>query len=199
MAVAYSPIRDEIPANLDCNRRSSLGLSNGCIERPRPSLVHSWYALRTTPRHEKLIATVLQHKGYEVFLPLYECRRDRRKLVQLPVFPGYLFCQFSPTVRLPILITPGVLQIVGLGRVPVPIDPDEIEAIRCLAFNNLQLEPWPYLEVGQKVQVRDGPLKGTIGVLLAVKNGHRLVLSLTLLRRAVAVEVDHRWVAPVLR
>jgi transcriptional antiterminator RfaH len=158
-----------------------------------------WYALCVRPRYEKLAATMLANKGYEHLLPLYKCRRrrpDRYKEIQLPIFPGYLFCQFNLSARLPILTTPGILHVVGCGRIPTPIDQAEMEAIRRLAGSCLQAEPWPYLEVGQKVCVQDGPLKGTVGILLAVKNTHRLLLSVTLLQRAVAVEIDRDWVKP---
>lgn len=157
-----------------------------------------WFALRTRPRHEKVAAIMLEHKGYECFLPLYKCKRraDRTKTVQLPIFPGYLFCNFDPIVRLPILTTPGVLHVVGVGRTPLPIDETELYGIRCLVSSNLPAEPWPYLQAGQQIYINDGPLQGMVGVLLAVKNRHRLVLSITLLRRSVAVEIEHEWVTP---
>jgi transcriptional antiterminator NusG len=146
-----------------------------------------------------MAAMMLEHKGYESLLPLYKCRRrrpDRYKDVYFPLFPGYLFCYFNPMARLPILMTPGVLHVVGLGRAPIPVEDSEIEAIRCLIRSPLQPEPWPYLEVGQNVYIQDGPLQGITGKLVAVKNGHRLVLSVTLLKRAVAVEIDRNWVMP---
>lgn len=160
-----------------------------------------WYALRTRPRHEKMAAMMLEHKGYESFLPLYKCRHHRPdgyRDVQLPLFPGYLFCHFNPTVRLPILTTPGVLHVVGLGRMPVPVEEAEIDSIRRLTSSELYSEPWPYLEGGQSVYIQDGPLQGIVGTLLTVKHGHRLVLSVTLLKRSVAVEIDRNWVVPAI-
>jgi transcription antitermination factor NusG len=172
---------------------------NACSDGRKGS---DWYALRVRPRYEKLADTMLTNKGYETLLPLYKCRRrcpDRYKEIQLPMFPGYLFCRFDLNARLPILTTPGVMHVVGCGRVPVPVEEAEMQAIRRVAGWALLAEPWPYLEVGQMVYVEDGPLEGTVGILLTVKNSHRLVLSVTLLRRAVAVEIDRDWVRPVTK
>lgn len=158
-----------------------------------------WYALCVRPRYEKLATMMLTNKGYETLLPLYKCRRrrpDRYKEIQLPMFPGYLFCQFDPDVRLPILTTPGVLHVVGSGRVPIPIDRAEMQAVRHLAESQLPAEPHPYLEVGQKVYIQEGPLVGTAGILLANKNSHRVIISVTLLRRSVSVEIDRDWARP---
>lgn len=159
----------------------------------------AWYALCVRPRYEKLANTMLANKGYETLLPLYKCRRrrpNRYREIQLPMFPGYLFCQFDPNVRLPILTTPGVLHVVGSGRAPIPIDPAEMDAVRHLAQSQLLAEPHPYLEVGQKVYIQEGPLVGTEGILLVKKNSHRLIVSVALLRRAVAVEIDRNWARP---
>jgi transcription antitermination factor NusG len=158
-----------------------------------------WYALCVRPRYEKLAAMMLTNKGYEILLPLYKCRRrrpDRYKEIRLPMFPGYLFCQFNPNARLPILTTPGVLHVVGSGRAPIPIDRVEMEAVRHLAESQLRAEPHPYLEVGQKVYIQEGPLVGTVGILLAKKNSHRVIISVTLLRRSVSVEIDRDWARP---
>ena len=158
-----------------------------------------WYALCVRPRYEKLATLMLTNKGYETLLPLYKCRRrrpDRYKEIQLPMFPGYLFCQFDPNARLPILTTPGVLHVVGSGRAPISIDRAEMEAVRHLAQSQLRAEPHPYLEVGQKVYIQEGPLVGTVGILLAKKNSHRVIISVTLLRRSVSVEIDRDWARP---
>ena len=154
-----------------------------------------WFALCVRPRYEKLSATSLAGRGYETLLPLYKCSRrpNRYRDVQLPIFPGYLFCRFNPTARLPILTTPGVVHVVGCGRNPTPVDDVEMESIRRLSGLRLDAEPWPYLEVGQRVYIQGGPLKGTVGILLAMKNRYRLILTVTLLRRAVAVEIDRDW------
>lgn len=156
-----------------------------------------WFALNTKSRYEDFVARQLFGKGYEVFLPVYKARRkwsDRVKQIELPLFPGYLFCRFDPQNRFPILTTPGVIQIVGLGKTPIPVDESEISAIRTAVSSELTREPWPYLQIGQKVRVQCGPLSGVEGILVYIKGARRLVLSVTLLQRSVALEVDGAWV-----
>jgi transcription antitermination factor NusG len=158
-----------------------------------------WFALRIRSRCEKTVAANLNEKGYEVFLPLYRCKRrwsDRVKEIEEPLFPGYLFCRLDLQKRLPILVTPHVLRIVGTGKMPVPVDATEITALQSIVKSGLEARPWPFLRLGQRVRVLQGPLCGVEGTLVAFKRGHRLVVSVTLLQRSVAVEIDHDWVAP---
>jgi transcriptional antiterminator NusG len=153
----------------------------------------SWFALQVRTRHEMGVAGFLKDKGYELFLPLYTCRRrwsDRVKTIETPLFPGYLFCRFNPQERFPILSTPGVIQMVGCNRLPIPVDESEIQAIQTLVASGLPNQPWPFLSVGERVRIESGPLCGHEGVLVDFKGSHRLVLSITLLHRAVAVEID---------
>ena len=159
-----------------------------------------WFALRVKPRAEKCVATIARNKGFEEFLPLYQCRRrwsDRFKLVELPLFPGYVFCRFNPQYRLPLLTIPGALHFVGLGKVPVPIDDAEIQAIQVLVGSGLQAEPWPFLDAGQRVRLEQGPLAGLEGLFIEVRKQHRIVVSVSLLRRSVAVEIERDWVTPL--
>jgi len=159
-----------------------------------------WFALRVKPRAEKCVATIARNKGFEEFLPLYQCRRrwsDRFKLVELPLFPGYVFCRFNPQYRLPLLTIPGALHFVGLGKVPVPIDDAEIQAIQVLVGSGLQAEPWPFLGAGQRVRLEQGPLAGLEGLFIEVRKQHRIVVSVSLLRRSVAVEIERDWVTPL--
>ena len=159
-----------------------------------------WFALQIRSRYEKIAATLLRGKGYELFLPLYKSRRcwsDRIKELELPLFPGYLFCRFDPLDRLPILVTPGVIQVVGIGRNPAPVDDAEITNIQTAVQSGLPRQPWPFLQVGQRVKVKRGPLQGLEGILLDFKGRQRLVLSVTLLQRSVAIEVDGAWVDPL--
>jgi transcription antitermination factor NusG len=161
-----------------------------------------WFAVRTATGRERFVSTQLQGKGYEDFLPTYRSRRqwsDRTKQLELPLFPGYLFCRFDFSNRLPVLITPGVKVIVGFGKIPAPVSCEEIESLRHVVSTGASATPWPYLSVGQKVQVREGALTGLEGILLQVKNSLRIVLSVELLRRSVAVELDSASVAPVRR
>jgi len=151
-------------------------------------------------RHEMSVAEHLQGKSYEWFLPLYKARRrwsDRVKEVSSPLFPGYLFCRFNPHDRLPILKTPGVTQIVGYNHVPVPVDEHEIEAIRRLIASGLPNFPCAFLQVGSKVRIETGALRGLEGMLTELKGKRRLVLSITLLQRSVAVEIDSDAVSVV--
>ena len=162
-----------------------------------------WFALSVVPRKEKVTAQTLQAKGYEEFLPLYTERRnwsDRVKPVQLPLFPGYVFCRLDPQFRLPVLKVPSVNQIVGFGKTPHPIDDAEIDALQAICKPGVHAVPCPYLTAGAKVIIQQGPLKGVEGLLVqdAVQaSDARLVVSVSLLQRSVAVEVDREWIAPV--
>jgi transcription antitermination factor NusG len=160
-----------------------------------------WFAVRTAAGREKAVASQLESKGYEKFLPLYRSNRqwsDRTKRLELPLFPGYLFCRFDFNQRLPILITPGVMLVVGYGKIPTPVGDGEIEALRRVIASGAAAEPHDYLSVGQRVRVREGPLAGVEGILLQVKNSWRIVLSVELLRRSVSVELDREAIVPVL-
>jgi transcription antitermination factor NusG len=161
---------------------------------------YSWFALQTRLRYEHFATAHLRNKGYDLFLPVYSSRRrwaDRIKEVELPLFPGYVFCKFDLLNRLPILVTPGVIQVVGNGNNPIPIDDAEIASIQAVVRSELPRQPWPFLQLGQKVRIACGPLCGLEGILQNQKGNHRLVLSVSLLRRSVAVEVDSAWVSPI--
>jgi transcription elongation factor/antiterminator RfaH len=157
-----------------------------------------WYALQCWMRKEGLVATQLEGQGFECFLPKYKSIRewsDRKKEVEQPLFPGYLFCRFDYSQRRPVVVTPGVLQVVGCGRTPMPIEDREIEAIQIAVASGIPSQPWPYLEVGERVRIHTGKLSGLEGILVNFKGNHRVVLSVSLLQRSVALEVDLAWVA----
>jgi transcription antitermination factor NusG len=159
-----------------------------------------WFALRVKSRHEKKVAAIAHGKGFEEFLPLYQCRRrwsDRIKVMELPLFPGYLFCRVNPADRLPLLTIPGALHFVGVGKVPVPIGDAEIEAVQAAIKSGLPVAPWSFLEVGQSVRLEDGPLAGLEGRLLNLGKETRILVSVTLLRRSIAVEIERHWARPV--
>jgi len=177
---------------LGSRRRDSRGGSLARLDMESP-----WFALRVRSRYEHTVAAHLQGRGYESLLPLYKCRHrwsDRFKEIELPLFPGYVFCQFDSLNRLPILSIPGVVYVVGVGRTPVPIDENEIAAIQAAVKSGLPRQPWPFLEIGHRVRIECGPLCGVQGILLGFRGHHRLVLSVTLLQRSVAVQVDEAWV-----
>lgn len=157
----------------------------------------SWYALHVRPRFESSVENQLEGKGYEVFLPTYEAKRrwsDRVKTLVQPLFPGYVFCHFDVGARLPILTTPGVNSIVGVGKIPVPVNPEEISAIRSVIDSGISSHPCDYIRDGESVRVESGPLEGLTGIVQRSKNSDRLIVSLTLLMRSVSVEIDRSWV-----
>jgi transcription antitermination factor NusG len=159
-----------------------------------------WFAIGTAPRKEKAVSSAIAAKGFEHFLPLYEKRAlwsDRIKVSAVPLFPGYVFCRLDVQYRLPILITPGVREIVGTGKIPTPIADSEIQAIRCALTNGFPLEPCDHLEEGDRVRVKKGPLGGLEGIFVRHRNHDRLVLSVSLIQRSVAVEVDRLCIEPL--
>jgi transcription antitermination factor NusG len=159
-----------------------------------------WYALRVRPRFEKSVANTLLAKGYEGFLPLYRHRSrwsDRIKEVLLPLFPGYMFCRFDVNKRLPILVTPGVIEVVGIAKTPYAVEESEIKALQSIVVSNLQIEPRSYLHIGTRVRIELGPLSGVEGILTGKKGNHKLVVSVSLLQRSVSVEIDESWVVPI--
>ncbi len=157
----------------------------------------SWFALQVRARREFGVSEHLRSNGFEGFLPTYKLSKrwsDRIKEAESPLFPGYLFCRFDPWDRLPILKIPGVIQIVGCNRQPIPVDEGEIRAIQALVASGIPNQPCPYLKVGDKVQIESGPLRGLEGLLVEFQGNHRLVLSVTLLQRSVAVKIDSAFV-----
>ena len=159
-----------------------------------------WYAVRVKSQHEDVVARHLRVRGLEAFLPLYRRRHqwsDRSKEIALPLFPGYVFCQFDLKNRLPVLTVPGVVHVVGVGKNPEPIDEAEITSIQAAVKAGFPTEPMKFLKIGQKVRIEHGPLCGVEGILLGFKGRQRLVLSITLLQRSVAVPVDAEWIRPV--
>src|SRR5229473_3101945 len=159
-----------------------------------------WFAILTRTGREKSATVLLENTGFECYLPAIKFTRkwsDRMKEIELPMFPGYLFCRMNPHNRLPVLMTPGVIQIVGVGKTPIPVEEEEIAAIQRVGKSGLPTMPWPYLEVGHAVRIEDGPLRGMTGIVVKIKSGLKLVLSVSLLQRSVAVEVDRSWVSSV--
>jgi transcription antitermination factor NusG len=159
-----------------------------------------WFALQVKPRREKVISAILRNKGFEQFLPVYESRRvwsDRIATVEVPLFPGYVFCRFDPErPRLPIVATPGVISVVGVAGQPTAIPEHELEVIQAILRSGKAALPWPYLEIGNRVRIERGSLAGVEGILVEAKKQHRVVVSVTLLQRSVAVEVEREWLIP---
>lgn len=152
-----------------------------------------WFAVQTHLKKEAQVASALVYKGFEVFLPTLN-RKSRR----VPFFAGYVFCRCDARYRLPILVTPGVVRMLGVGREPCPIPDEEIESVRKAIHGSVLTEPSFYYRPGQKVEILEGPLTGVIGTLVSVGQGVCLVLSITLLRRSVRVELREKYRLRVL-
>jgi transcription antitermination factor NusG len=175
------------------------------IESYNPESMYSpvpdqWYAVRVRSNYEKVSALHLEERGYEKFTPSYKMERrwsDRKKEIEQFLFPGYVFCRLNPQYRLPVLSAPGVVGLVGCGKIPAPIPDYEIDRIRTMVQSGLLVTPWPFLELGQTVLIEQGPLAGVEGILEEVKGKCRLIVSINLLRRSVGAEVDRRWVRPL--
>jgi transcription antitermination factor NusG len=151
-----------------------------------------WYALYTRHQHEKAVAETLAGKGFEVFLPLYSAAhrwQDRVKRLSLPLFPGYVFLRAALDRRMDARATPGVIHFVPADR-PISIAPAEIDSLRQLIARRAAVQPHPFLKAGDWVRIKTGPLEGIEGILTHWKGGHRLVLSVELLQRSTAVEID---------
>lgn len=152
-------------------------------------------------RFEIRASTALRGKGYEEWLPLYRARRqwsDRAQQVDLPLFPGYLFCRLDVQGRLlPVLKTPGVIAIVSAGKTPIPVPDDEIAAVQTVLRSGLPAQPGPDLAVGSKVFVQRGPLAGIEGIVVSLRKIYTLAVSIQLLQRTVAVEIERDWVRPI--
>ena len=159
-----------------------------------------WFAIRVKSNYEKPVSTALRGKGFDEFAPMYRARRqwsDRIKMIDLPLFPGYLFCRLDLDKRLPLLTTPGFLYVVGKGNTPEPVDEREIIAIQRVVSSGVPLAPWPSLAVGQKVCLERGPLRGIEGVVAKIADEHRIYVNATLLQRSVCVQVDPDWIRTV--
>ena len=159
-----------------------------------------WFALQVRTRWESSTAVLLSGKGYQTFLPTYKIRKrwkGRMREVDSALFPGYVFCNFDAQKRLPVLITPGVISVVGQGKIPQPVDPQEIEAVQKVVASGFRAEPWPYLEIGQKIRIEEDALQGLEGILINFKGNQRIVVSVSLLKRSVALEIDRSSVKPV--
>ncbi|HXB70779.1 MAG TPA: transcription termination/antitermination NusG family protein [Candidatus Acidoferrales bacterium] len=151
-----------------------------------------WFALYVKPRHEKNVACILRGKGYDEFVPLYD-RRTPSRTTELPLFPSYVFCRFDENRRLPVLNVPGVFSIVEFGGKLARVSEDEIAALKRVIAAGIARGPWPDLTPGAKVRIATGPLQGIEGVIVTHKNSTRLIVSVDLLKRSVAVELDRNW------
>lgn len=175
------------------------GLIQGELSRAESGDSLKWYALYTNGRHEKKVAQLLTSRHFNCYLPMYRSVRrwqDRRKEIDLPLFPGYVFVHIALRSRLQALTVPGVVRIVTFDGKPAPVADCEIQALRQGLSCASDVKPHPYLKVGKRVRVRSGPFAGMQGILVRRKHAYRLVLSLDLIMRSLSVEVDESEVEP---
>jgi transcription antitermination factor NusG len=159
-----------------------------------------WYAAYTSANRERSVAQQLGLREMEHFLPTFASVRrwkDRRVTLQMPLFPGYVFVRMSLEQQLRVQQVPGVARIVGFDGVPAPLPDEEIDALRTTVAQGVLAEPHPYLNVGRRVQVKSGPMAGMRGILLQRKGKLRVVISIELIQRSVAVEMDDIDLAPL--
>jgi transcription antitermination factor NusG len=182
-----SVANEHMPGEMGGNVSPSGALLAPVLESP------NWFAVYTTPRHEKVVARHFEVRRIESFLPLYmemhRWKNGSRVTVEQPLFPGYIFARIGRRDSTQVLSVPGVLLIVGSGRRPQALQDLEIEALRS-GLHLRKFEPHPYLVVGEKARIKSGSLAGMVGVLARKKNNLRVVLTLELIMRSVAVEVD---------
>lgn len=153
----------------------------------------NWYALCTCPRHEKRVAEQIERRNLSCFLPLYRSLRrwkDRRKELDLVLFPGYIFVRIALENRLQVLNLPGALRFVSFNGQPAALPAEEIEALQSRLSGDVRIEPHPYLRKGRRVRVRSGAMQGLEGIVVRRKDRCRIIFSIDLIMRSVAVELD---------
>lgn len=157
-----------------------------------------WFAIRVSPRWEVHSCSELSLRGLDTYLPLCRFKRqwsDRIKVIEQPLFPGYLFGRFCLEDRVRVLQAPGVKQIVGIGNTPATISDSEIENLKALVASGRLLAPWPYLYAGQRIRIDHGPLAGIEGFVVRAEQGEpRIVVSVNLLQRSVAAEISRECI-----
>jgi transcription antitermination factor NusG len=154
-----------------------------------------WYALYTRSRFEKKMLGELTDRGIEVFLPMREILsrwKDRKKKIWLPLFPGYIFVNQvdTPENRFRVLNIPGAVRFVSLEGHAAPIPEEQIENVRTFLESSIAIDPYPYMQVGTRVEVTAGPLKGIQGILVEKRGRFRFIIQVDLIRQAVSVEID---------
>jgi len=162
-------------------------------------LFRQWFVVRVKSNFESYVSLSIKAKSLEEFYPT--CVRKKQENsqncdVHVPLFPGYLFCRLHRQERLPVLTIPGVVGFVGVGKQPFPVAEEEIVAVRRMVESRLPVWPCPFLRIGQQIRLKAGPLRGVEGSILSVTGSLQIVVSITLLQRSVAVNVDPNWIEP---
>jgi transcription antitermination factor NusG len=190
-------ITTAVPRSAGNVRRRQLNAA-GLLEQEQAMSQARWYAAYTCANHEKRVAAELGARDVEHFLPLYSSMRrwkDRRVQLELPLFPGYVFVRFALCNRLRVVQIPSLVRLVGFGELPTALPDTEMEIMRSGLSQNLRAKPHPFLSVGRRVRITGGPFAGLEGVLRRKKNNLWVVVSLELIHRSVAVDVDMTDVA----
>jgi transcription antitermination factor NusG len=167
--------------------------------QPQSSECQHWFAVHVFPKLTRPILSALHQKGFQAFALFQKTvaqRGGRVVHVEAPLFSGYVFVRMDPRYRMPVLTTPGVRYIVGFGKQLVPVAEEEITAIRMLEATDVAAEPWPYLNIGDRVRIVEGPLRGLTGILIKEESVSRIVVGVTLIQRALAIRLDARTVRP---
>lgn len=162
------------------------------------SVIDQWFAVQVWSGREQSCASHLRVRGYDVFLPCYQQRRcwsDRIRTVDRPLFAGYVFCKTSAHAIGKAISAPGVIRLVGDGQQPLPIPMEEIAALQQIVSADVAAEPWPFVQEGERVRIDVGPLAGVDGIVTQLKTRNRLIVSVTLLQRSIAVEVEGSWLS----
>jgi transcription antitermination factor NusG len=160
----------------------------------------AWHALRVRPRREKAVTAAISGKEYETFLPVHRQSRqwsDRAKILEVPLFPGYVFCRGDFARKPRLVSTPGVIGILNFAGIPAVISEAEINGLKAVVRSGVLIEPWQFVCEGERVRVHKGLLSGVEGILIRTKGDYRVVLSVEMICRSVAVEVSRDSIAPV--
>jgi transcription antitermination factor NusG len=167
---------------------------------PAPEDSHRWYAVYTYPRHEKAVREQLESKCIETFLPTFTSEnrwKDRLVRIQTPLFPGYVFTRIDLSERGKVVAVPSVIRILSFNGLPAPIDDSEMEAVRLCLERGAAVQPYPFLEVGDRVRVQSGVLEGLEGLISRCKDERRLIVPISLINQSVAVEIDVQLLEPL--
>ena len=171
-----------------------------CGVNEPPHSLPAWYVIHARSKHEAKVESALRQKGVEIFLPritVRSRRQDRRLFLEVPLFPGYLFVQtvLEPYAYYQIIKLPGVVRLLGENGRPGAVPPEQVNSIQAIVKSERPYYPWAYLGQGRQVRIMEGPLAGTIGIILRRREKkQRLVVSVELFQRSVAVELEEEAV-----
>jgi len=183
-------------------------MAAACHERKRQmqfdKLGNSWFALQVQSNREKVVGSLLGAKGYEQLVPLYKVTRrwsDRIKTLEKPLFPGYVFCRYDPTIGADVVTTPGVMRVLSAGGYALPVSDTEIAALQTMMNSGIAAEPCSYpaadFSIAERVRIAAGPFAGMEGIVTRTKTGGRLVVSIETIQRSFVTELDAAWLLPI--